>query len=156
MILSEIRSKENQKIDLIQKSLINLQNRYAKLANQQDILYEDRLNGRITIDKYDKFANKILEEMDEIDSQIKRLSTPNKSIILNASYLLSIAKNADNLFKSSKPEQKNKILKLLLSNPKIKEKRLYFNLLEPFLTLSNCNKNQIWLRQLGSNQRPIG
>ena len=156
MILSEIRSKENQKIDLIQKSLINLQNRYAKLANQQDILYEDRLNGRITIDKYDKFANKILEEMDEIDSQIKRLSTPNKSIILNASYLLSIAKNADNLFKSSKPEQKNKILKLLLSNPKIKEKRLYFNLLEPFLTLSNCRKTQIWLRQLGSNQRPIG
>ena len=156
MILSEIRSKENQKIDLIQKSLINLQNRYAKLANQQDVLYEDRSNGRITIDRYDKFANKILEEMDEIDSRIKRLSTPNKSIVLNASHLLSIAKNADNLFKSSKPEQKNKILKLSLSNPKIKEKRLYFNLLEPFLTLSNCNKNQFWLRQLGSNQRPIG
>ena len=136
MILSEIRSKENQKTDLIQKSLINLQNRYAKLVNQQDVLYEDRLNRRITIDKYDKFANKILEEMDEIDSQIKRLSTPNKNIILNASYLLSIAKNADNLFKSSK----NRILKLLLSNSEIKEKRLYFNLLEPFLTSSNCRK----------------
>lgn len=44
--------------------------------------------------------------MDEIDSQIKRLSTSNKSIILNASHLLNIAKNTDNLFKSSKPEQK--------------------------------------------------
>lgn len=67
--------------------------------------------------------------MDEIDSQIKRLSTPNKSIILNASHLLNIA---DNLFKSSKPEQKNKILKLLLSTPPNKRKKALFRSVRTF------------------------
>lgn len=37
--------------------------------------------------------------MDEIDSQIKKISALNKNIVLDASYLLNIAKNADILFK---------------------------------------------------------
>ena len=47
--------------------------------------------------------------------------------------------NADILLKSSKPAVKNQILRLLLSNCEIQQKRLQFNLLEPFTFIKKLN-----------------
>lgn len=79
-----------------------------------------------------------------------------KSFEAYRSYLLGLASKTRRIFESLQPEKKNKILKLLFSNLEINEKRLNCNLLEPFNASSTMSKSQNWLRQLGSNQRPIG
>lgn len=95
-------------------------------------------------------------ELEEINNELRKILSNDKSLKIKPSYLLNLANNLSKLYESSQIEQKRQILKLLFANSEIKEKRPYFNLLEPFLTLSNCRKSQNWLRQLGSNQRPIG
>lgn len=69
-------------------------------------------------------------------------------------YLLELASKAKKIFESSQPEQKNKILRMLLANPTLKAKRLQLPLLKSFSDVLDCTINSSWLRQLGSNQRP--
>ena len=63
-----------------------------------------------------------------------------KSFEAYRSYLLEPASKTQRIFGSSKPEQKNKILKLLFLNFEINEKRLNCNPLEPFNASSTMSK----------------
>ena len=91
-------------------------------------LYEDRLDGRITTPDYDKYVTRYKAEKEEL------------------------AQNARSIFQSSQPAQKNKILKALLANAQIDQKRLQLNLLKPFSALVLATKSSAWLRRLDSNQ----
>ena len=103
------------------------------------------------MDEYDKIATKLQSEIEELDNKLINLTNNDKSFDVGRSYLLELASKARTIFENSKPEQKNKILKLLFSNLKINQKRLQFNLLEPFKTLSNCANSQKWLPRSDSN-----
>lgn len=106
------------------------------------------------MDEYDKLAEKTDNRMYEIDAELIGLEQPDESDEMTISNLLNLAKNADELFKSSKPAVKNQILRLLVSNLEIKQKRLSFNLLEPFNIIKKMDSRPIWLPGLGSNQQP--
>ena len=101
------------------------------------------------MDEYDKIATKIEAEINEKDSKLIELTNNDKSFDVSRSYLLELASKARAIFESSKPEQRNKILKLLFSNLKIDQKRLNCNLLEPFNTLSTMSKSRNWPPGLG-------
>ena len=62
-----------------------------------------------------------------------------------ASHLLELAQNARSIFQSSQPAQNNKILKALLANCQINEKRFQLNLLKPFSVLVDSTLSQNWL-----------
>ena len=126
----------------------------GELEKRKSVLYEDRLIGRITGADYDKYVNKIECEMKELDERALQLAREDKSFELKADYLLKLADNAEELFKSSQPEQKAKILKLLLANLTLEQKRLHFNLLEPFKSIIKTNKSPNWLPGPGSNRQP--
>ena len=111
---------------------------------------------RITTLEYDKYVTKYKLEKEELECKLVEYTNNDKSFILTTSYLLELAQNAHTIFQSSQPAQKNKILKALLANCQINEKGLQLNLLKPFSVLVDSTKTQNWLRQLGSNQRPIG
>ena len=103
------------------------------------------------MDEYDKYATRLESEIEELDNKLVDLTNNDESFDVSRSYLLELASKTRTIFENSKPEQKNKILKLLFSNLKINQKRLQFNLLEPFNTLSSMSKNQIWLPRSDSN-----
>lgn len=103
------------------------------------------------MDEYDKIATKIEAEINEMDNKLVDLTNNDKNFDVSRSYLLELASKARTIFESSKPEQKNKILKLLFSNLEINKKRLNCNLLEPFNTLSSLSKTLNWLPRSDSN-----
>lgn len=71
---------------------------------------------------------------------MKQLTNNDKSFEADRSYLLELASKTRRIFGSSKPEKKNKILKLLFLNLEINEKRLNCNPLEPFNASSTMSK----------------
>ena len=117
-------------------------------------MYEDKLDGRITPEKYDELAEKGEKRMLEIDEELVALEKSYEGSELTVSNLFKLACNADELLKSSKPAIKNQILRLLLSNCEIQQKRLQFNLLEPFTFIKKLDSRPIWLPGLDSNQQP--
>ena len=90
--------------------------------------------------------------MDELDRKLVDFTNNDKRFIVTSEYLLRLASNAKNIFESSQPDKKNKILRLLLANLTLNQKRLRLHLLEPFRLLSNDTKSSNWLRRLDSNQ----
>ena len=129
---------------------------YARLERRLTILYDDRLDGRITTDEYDNIVSKTKAEMEKLDEKLVQLTNGDKSFVVTSSYLLDLTQIAGKLFRSSKPELKSKILSLVLSNLELDNKKLHFNLLSPFDRLLSYSQSSIWLRGPGSNRRPIG
>ena len=118
-----------------------IQSEYDKICNQLEIAYEDRLNGSITINDYDKFATKLNARRDELERQMTKLNGNDDDLEINTSYLLDLVCRMEELYKSSKPELKNKLLRFLFSNLQIDDKKLYFELNDPFKTLGKGTKN---------------
>lgn len=154
--LQEVESVIEQIIDVLKKEHDNAQQyyvaamqqtrkEYGRLEKRLKVLYEDRLDGRITVDEYDKIVSRTKAEMEKLDEKIVQLTSGDKSFVATSSYLLNIAKIAGKLFKSSKPELKSKILYLVLSNLELDNKKLIFNLLSPFDRLLALSQSSNWL-----------
>ncbi len=154
MQVLDILKKGHDDIQLYyQTAVTETRAKINRLNKKIDMLYDDRLEGRITTNDYDKYVAKYKNDKEELESKLVEYTNNDKSFVVTAEYLLKLAQNAKSVFESSQPAQKNRILRTLLANCKINQKRLQLNLLQPFLALSADSKSQNWLRLLGSNQR---
>ena len=132
-----------------------LRDKYETLERRKDILYEDRLDGRITVTEYDEKAKNITQQMHDLDDELVKLEQGSDGAEMTIANLLKLAADVDELFKSSKPAVKNQILRLVVSNLKIQQKRLNFHLLEPFATLVDLDSRSVWCPRLDLNQHAL-
>lgn len=147
----------NQVLDILKKGHDDIQLYYQtaisetrskinKLNKKIDMLYDDRLEGRITTSDYDNYVTKYKNDKIELENKLIEYTNNDKSFVVTAEHLLRLAQNAKTVFESSQPAQKNRILRTLLANCKINQKRLQLNLLQPFSSLVSDSKSQNWLR----------
>ncbi len=153
-IRDELIGKEQEAEELKRARMEMLRQGYDKLERNKGTMYDGRLDGRITTDFYDEKNAQIALRRQELTDEISRLEENHGSDEISLSYLLDLASRAKELFKSSKPAQKNAILRLVLSNLEINEKRLHFHLLEPFALLLNRPERPVWLPRPDSNWQP--
>lgn len=151
----DILKKGHDDIQLYYQNAINeTRGKVKTLDKKMGILYDDRLEGRITTSEYDKYIEKYKKDKELLEADLIKYTNDDKSFVVTAEHLLKLAQNAKSVFESSQPAQKNKILRTLLANCKINQKRLQLNLLQPFLALSADSKSQNWLGRPGSNRQP--
>jgi len=142
----DILKKGHDDIQLYYQTAINeTRSKIKNLDKKMDILYDDRLEGRITTSDYDKYIEKYKADKVELENKLSEYTNNDKSFVVTAEYLLKLAQSAKSVFESSQPAQKNKILRTLLANCKINQKRLQLNLLQPFMALSADSESQNWL-----------
>lgn len=178
-VKNELRKSSVDESEKYQAAINRLTNGHRRLDEQIKVLYEDRLDGRISSEMYDlKFKEKTAER-DEIAKQIKRLSGENTEYIERSIDILELTQNAAEIFRTKSVDEQRVLLGDIFSNitlngkhmtvtwreeteairnAVIKTKRLE-NYLEPSsdpskLVLSEASRS-IWLRRLDSNQRPI-
>lgn len=96
-----------------------------------------------------KSMSKTLRQCDkrmvELDEQAARLESEDGSFLVDAAYLLKLAKRASDLYKSSRNELKNKLLKTIFSNLKSTNKKVDFSLLKGIDIFFCDSKTEIWL-----------
>jgi site-specific DNA recombinase len=153
-ILKILEDQRNNVVMFYDNAIKQKQAQHKKLQDKIEILYDDRIDGRITVAEYDIYVARAKEDMSKLDDELVELSKGNTTFLVTAEYLLELASKARTLFESSQPAQKNKILRALLANLKLNEKRLQLNLLQPLSALSADLKSQNWLRRPDSNRRP--
>ncbi|MEW6536438.1 MAG: recombinase family protein [Candidatus Auribacterota bacterium] len=93
-----------------------LTNEYKKYENRIETMYEDKLDGRITQDYYDKKLTEYRNKQKEIQSKLANLEIADEKFYLTAEYILKLAQRASQLFKSSEPKLKQQILDVVLQN----------------------------------------
>ena len=155
-VITYISEQRDNSVKYYQDAIKQTRVKYNQLEGRIETLYSDRLDGRITVDEYDKYVTQAKSDMEKLDTKLVELTNNDTSFVVTAEHLLKLAYSAKDIFESSQSGQRNKILRALLANLKLNEKRLQLHLLKPFSVLVHTLETQSWLRQLGSNQRPIG
>jgi DNA invertase Pin-like site-specific DNA recombinase len=123
----------------------------SRLKGRLDALYEDRLDGRISLEDYDKMAQKNKEEAENLERKLVQITSDDKSFTVDAAYLLKLSRNAGKLFESSKAPLKNRLLKIILSNLEFEDKILFYKRRAPFDVISECLLSSNWLPILVTN-----
>lgn len=74
--------------------------------------------------------------MRDLDDELVKLERNTEDSEMTVSNLLKLAANVDELFKSSKPAVKNQILRLVVSNLKIQQKKTQLQSVRAFCYVS--------------------
>ena len=151
-----LKNRYASEISFRKQSKASIQKEYSSLEKKLEILYDDRLAGRITVSTYDKNAARIRSRKEELDEQITKLGDDSQDIIINTSYLLDLLGRMEELYKSSKPELKNKLLGFLFSNLEINNKNLTYKLNDPFKIIDDANKKHTDKRSMFLLAGPAG
>lgn len=131
-----------------------LEAEYSKYQARIEKMYDDQLDGRITIDMYDKKYKDFRAKQEQIKSKLSNLENADETYYQTVTSLLQLASKAPELFKRSEMPQKRELLKLTLQNLVLKGDKLEFNLLKPFDLLLDLSKTGLWLRRPDSNRQP--
>lgn len=154
-VLDALKSKHDNEQFYYQTLVKNSKAEYDRLQKRLEVAYEDRMDGRITVNQYDTLAAKYKAEQEALDRKmVQATDGGHDSFIIDSEYLLKLTALAPILFESSKPELKNRLLKILLSNLEINENHLSYKRWLPVDALTECLESSNWLRRLDSNQRP--
>ena len=95
---------------------------------QTNVLYSDRLVGRITTQKYDQLAAKLENQQQKLKKQLSFLTPASKTLQITISQMIYLVQNACKLFEKAEKSIKNLMLEILLSNLKLKNKKLSFSM----------------------------
>ncbi len=133
---SRLLKDHKAEADYIEASLERLQHRYTQLEHQKRVIYDDRLNGEITVERWKEKQAEILNEQQGITDNIAKLKSEGTRYREIYSNLLDLACRARALYEKKSPAQRRMMLKQLFSNLTLKEKKLIPVFVEPLEKLA--------------------
>jgi len=131
-LVTALRKNEESKNGFHKSQLTKLRADYDKVDNHLKIMYEDRLDGRLTATEYDMQVEKQKIKQQEILHNLEKYKNANTSYYITASKILDVANRASELFESSEIDEKRLILKNVLQNLKLDDKKLTYELKTPY------------------------
>ena len=93
-----------------------LQAQYEKIQRRLDVMYEDKLDGRIDQDFYDRKSSVWKKDQDDILSTIERHQTANRAYLDEGLKLLELAQRAVILYEKQPEKEKRRIINFVCSN----------------------------------------
>ena len=138
-ITKDLRTVEQSKNEFHQKALAGLRVEYDKVDNRIKVMYEDRLDGRITPDMYDNKLKEYKEKQQKLTIEMSKYQRANQNYYLTANKVLSLAQRAYEVFEGSEVEEKRQFLNFLLQNCQLDGRKLVFFLKSPFNSLFSYN-----------------
>ena len=102
-------------------------------------MYEDKLDGNINQDFYDRKSLEWKREQDDILRRIERLQSAKRSYLDDEAKLLELAQRAVMLYERQKAQEKRRIINFVCSNSVWNDGRLHPNYRQPFDMLTETN-----------------
>lgn len=144
-LVQQLRDDHKKKNEYHERVMSKLKLEYDKLENRIEKMYEDKLDGGITQEKYDNKLSEYKKIQEDLLLQMERHSKADETYYIEAGKLLELAQRAYKIYESSKLEEKKELLRYLLQNSKLDGKKLVPTLQMPFDTILTANKTQNWL-----------
>ncbi len=126
-----------------QESIERLTARYKALQRQLDVLYEDRLAERITMEKWQDKQVTINEEQKILNEQLARLKSEESKYFQIYSNILELALRAREIYINRSPEQRRQLLGYLFSNLTLKDQTVAPLYTQPVTALSKRVQQKI-------------
>ncbi len=108
------------------ESVARLQAEHKKLEDRQHAMYEDKLDGRISVEFFDQKAAEWRAEQARLRGMIDRHQAANNQYLDFGARILELAHRGPELFTSSKPEDKRKLLGFVVQNCTLNDGKVSF------------------------------
>src|SRR3990167_976761 len=143
-IVKNLNTLQQDKVDFYKLDMDKFTKEQKSLSKMLDNLYLDKLKGSITESEYDKFYQSLHDQLICINSRIEQLEESDDNYFTTAKYVLSLANKAHELFENSEVEEKRQLINLLLSNVRVEDEYVLYDVQKPFDMIINCSDSQLW------------
>jgi site-specific DNA recombinase len=130
--------------------------RLAQVHRRMDQAYQDRLDGKISEEFWDRKSAEWQAEESDIRASLLELAQARPERMLDASRILELANKAYFLYVRQSHEERAKLLKMVLSNCAIDAVSVYPTYRKPFDLIFQRVKTEEWCARGDSNSRPSG
>ncbi len=148
-----LKSSLYAKTEFRNRELGRLDGMKTKIRNKKDALLDAKLEGDIDKATYEKKKQQFNDEFERVSHKISNYDRADEQFSITLNLLLDLATNAYELFKSSKLEQKRRLLAIVFSNFVLTDVSLCFSLRKPFDAMVKLAKSPKWRRVRDSNSR---
>ncbi len=133
-----------------------LQQEYLRLQDKMDRAYEDKLEGKISEEFWERKSHKWREQQLQIRAAIERHENANQFYFDEGYRILQLASKAYDLWLQQDKNEKKRLLSFLLSNCTFDGEKLSAVYKNPFCWLTEGAGRPNWLPGPDSNQQPSG
>ena len=123
-VKKQLRAKHQADMEMQENLKKQLEDRYKQLTRRDDILYEDRLDSRISSFIYDQKHQEINNEQEIISKKLETINNDYLSILERGINILDLSQNATKIYISKSDTEKRALLRDLFSNLRLKGKSL--------------------------------
>lgn len=128
-----------------------LRDQYDTYKNRLDKLYEDKVDGVVSVEFFKRKSAEWDAEQTRILRAIDEHHAANHSYLNEGVKLLELAKRAYSLYEKQKADEKRKLLSFVCSNSTWREGRLTINFRQPFDMIAVTNAAWIEEKAAGSD-----
>ena len=135
---------ESQNKERAEKAIAERLRQVEQYERRKEQMYEDKLDGLISLDYFESQKAKYDEVQSTLLGEIAVLKKSDDVPRAQSSKLLEICQSIGSLFRVAKPVQKRALISLLFQDCFLNEKKLLWELKEPFKTVFSCAESHIW------------
>lgn len=144
IILQTLREIYKDKIAYHNNSIDQLNQQIKRLQTRIDQTYLDKLDSKITEEFWQSKTNEWLSEKENLMIKLAATQKADIHFLENAEFILELAKNAAQMFKTASVEKKRRIVNILTSNCVYKDGNIDVELKPVFGLILNSAKTQDW------------
>ena len=144
IILQTLREIYKDKITYHNNSIDQLNHQIKRLQTRIDQTYLDKLDGKITEEFWQSRTNEWLSEKDNLMIKLSATQKADMHFLENAEFILELAKNAAQMFKTASVEKKRRIVNILTSNCVYRDGNIDVELKAVFGVILNSAKTKDW------------
>ena len=133
----------------------SLAQRLAAVRKRMDQAYQDKLDGKIPEDFWERKMSEWRAEEHQIQMAINQPQVSSADRGLSATRILELANKAYSLYLTQKPAEQAKLLRLVLLNCSIDKLSIYPAYRKPFDLIFQRARNQEWSGRADLNCRPL-
>ncbi len=140
-IRKALKESHKDEIDYHSKSLTELKQRYDQIQNRLDRLYDDKLDGKISEEFYDRKFKQFAQEKDQITDSIKKHSQANIKYYELGINFYELSQKAKQIYLKADDEQKRQLISLVLDKLILNEGKLTYGYKKAFQII--CDMAQV-------------
>ncbi len=145
LIKQALKESHKDKKEYHEHALTQLQKQYNKLQERLDKAYEDKLDGLLSNDDWNKKTAEWKKQQTEITVRIDAHRKSNHNYYEDGTKIIELASKAALLFRKQPAEEKRKLLKIILSNCYLENDLLRPEHKKPFDLIVKGLQSKEWL-----------
>ncbi len=145
-LVSAVKDKFGNQQQYLDKTLAETREEYDNIKSQLKALTYERIEavkkGRgISAEVFDSITEELTNKQQLLDQKLSSLTNANFSFLITISHLLDFAQRANQLFQDADTTTRNRMVKHVVANSVLYDKKLTLNAIYPYKAFQELNEN---------------